>query len=140
MPVKPQMDNQELSKILPNIRKEFEVLSSTSFVEYESRIEKVTNKAVDSLEEIIDDKTLALDPEQLVKAVEVLTKAKIGMFDAKRKLLETLLKGEIMIKALDTPKDVGNSSVLEEYIAKQKNIAMTSQVNSVFADIEKSSS
>lgn len=139
MSVKP-MDNQELSKILPNIRKEFEVLSSTSFVEYESRIEKVTNKAVDSLEEIIDDKTLALDPEQLVKAVEVLTKAKIGMFDAKRKLLETLLKGEIMIKALDTPKDVGNSSVLEEYIAKQKNIAMTSQVNSVFADIEKSSS
>ena len=83
---------------------------------------------------------MALDPEQLVKAVEVLTKAKIGMFDAKRKLLETLLKGEIMIKALDTPKDVGNSSVLEEYIAKQKNIAMTSQVNSVFADIEKSSS
>jgi len=132
-------NNDELRKILPNIRKEFDILSSSSFQEYEKRLETVTNKAVDSLEGIIDDGTLAMDPEQLVRAVDVLTKAKINMFDSKRKLLETLVKGEIMIKALEAPKDTGNSSVLEEYITKQKNITMASQVNSVFADIEKSS-
>jgi len=132
-------NNDELRKILPNIRKEFDILSSSSFQEYEKRLETVTNKAVDSLEGIIDDGTLAMDPELLVRAVDVLTKAKINMFDSKRKLLETLVKGEIMIKALEAPKDTGNSSVLEEYITKQKNITMASQVNSVFADIEKSS-
>lgn len=130
--------NEELSKILPNIRKEFEVLSSMSFQEYEKRIEDVTGKALKELESILDDHSLALDAENLVKAVETLTKAKVNMFDSKRKLLETLLKGEIMIKALEPPKSLDNNSALEEYIMKQKQIASTSQINSVFADIEKS--
>lgn len=131
-------NNEELSKVLPNIRKEFEVLSSMSFQEYEDRLEKVTNKAVTELESIIDDGSLAQDPEQLVKAVDVLTKAKVSMFDSKRRLLETLIKGEVMVRALEPPKNVGNNNVLEDYIARQKNIAMTANVNSVFSDIEKS--
>ena len=131
-------NNEELSKVLPNIRKEFEVLSSISFQEYEDRLEKVTNKAVTELESIIDDGSLAQDPEQLVKAVDVLTKAKVSMFDSKRRLLETLIKGEVMVRALEPPKNVGNNNVLEDYIARQKNIAMTANVNSVFSDIEKS--
>lgn len=131
-------NNEELSKVLPNIRKEFEVLASMSFQEYEERLEKVTNKAVSALENIIDDGTLASDPEQLVKAVDVLTKAKTTMFDSKRRLLETLIKGEVMVRALEPPKSVGNSSVLDDYLARQKNIEMTANVNSVFSDIEKS--
>jgi len=138
--MKPPMDNQELSKVLPTLRKEFEVLSSTSFAEYESRLETVTNRALDKLEGIIDDGTLEMDPEQMVNAVATLTGAKVKMFDAKRKLLETLIKGEIMIKALEKPKDQDNSSLLEDYIAKQKNVATVSRVNSVFADIENSNS
>ena len=131
-------DNEELSKIIPTIKKEFDVLSSMSFQEYEDRIENVTNDALNSLQQVIVDGTLEQDPEQLVRAVEVLTKAKTNLFDAKRKLLETLIKGEVMIKALEPPKSANNSSVLEDYMARQKNIAMTSHVNSVFADIEKS--
>lgn len=131
-------NNEELSKVLPNIRKEFEVLASMSFQEYEERLEKVTNKAVSALENIIDDGTLASDPEQLVKAVDVLTKAKTTMFDSKRRLLETLIKGEVMVRALEPPKNVGNNSVLDDYLARQKNIEMTANVNSVFSDIEKS--
>lgn len=131
-------NNEELKNILPNIRKEFDVLSSMSFQEYEGHVEKVTNKALNSLQAIIEDGTLEQDPEQLVRAVEVLTKAKTNLFDSKRKLLETLIKGEVMIKALEPPKSQNNNSVLEDYIARQKNIAMTSQVNSVFTEIEKS--
>lgn len=130
--------NEELAKILPNIRKEFDALSSMSFQKYEERVESVTNEALSALQGIISDGTLSQDPEQLVRAVDVLTKAKTNLFDSKRKLLETLIKGEVMIKALEPPKSAGNSSVLEDYIARQKNIAMTSHVNSVFSDIEKS--
>jgi hypothetical protein len=130
--------NEELAKILPNIRKEFDALSSMSFQKYEERVESVTNEALSALQGIISDGTLSQDPEQLVRAVDVLTKAKTNLFDSKRKLLETLIKGEVMIKALEPPKSASNSSVLEDYIARQKNIAMTSHVNSVFSDIEKS--
>ena len=130
--------NEELAKILPNIRKEFDALSSMSFQKYEERVESVTNEALSALQGIISDGTLSEDPEQLVRAVDVLTKAKTNLFDSKRKLLETLIKGEVMIKALEPPKSASNSSVLEDYIARQKNIAMTSHVNSVFSDIEKS--
>lgn len=130
--------NEELSKILPNIKREFDVLSSMSFQKYEERIENVTNDALNSLQQVIVDGTLEQDPEQLVRAVEVLTKAKTSLFDSKRRLLETLIKGEVMIKALEPPKSANNSSVLEEYMIRQKNIAMTSNVNSVFSDIEKS--
>ena len=131
-------NGKELLKMLPVIRREFESLSSVSFQEYEKRIDEVTTGALNSLESIINDGSLALDAENLVKAVDTLTKAKVNMFDSKRKLLETLIKGEVMLKALEPPSDVKNDSVLNEYIARQKNIAMTSQVNSIFTDIEKS--
>ena len=76
----PSITNEELSKILPNIKKEFDVLSSMSFQKYEERIENVTNSALNALQTIISDGTLEQDPEQLVRAVEVLTKAKTNLW------------------------------------------------------------
>lgn len=138
MPLTGKENNETLRNILPDIKKEFDILSSTSFQEYEDKLGKATSKAVDALQDIIDDGTLALDPEQLVRAVDTLTKAKVNIVDSKRKLLETLIKGEVMMKALDPPKkETETSSVLDDYLKRQQNIEMTSNVNSIFADIEK---
>ena len=133
-------DNQQLAKLLPEIRKGFDILSSTSFQAFEDSLDKVTNKAIGNLESIIDDGSLALDPEQLVRAVDTLTRAKIGIADSRRKMLETLIKGEVMMKALEPPKDDKNkNSVLDEYFSKQqKKVSTVAGVNSVFEDIEKS--
>lgn len=133
-------DNQTLGKILPTIKEGFDILSSTSFKEYETKLDKVTGKAISTLENIIDDGTLQLDPEQLVRAVDALTKAKMGIVDSRRKLLETLIKGEVMMKALEPPKDKNNSNALDEYFAKQKELTSgtLANVNSVFMDIDKS--
>lgn len=130
------LDNKKLAEMLPDLQKEFSLLSSTSFVEYEDKLSKATAQAIDALQDIITDGTLAMDPEQLVKATDVLTKAKVSIVDSKRKLMETLIKGQVMIKALEPPKESGNSSVLEDYLARQRNIAMESQVDSIFADID----
>lgn len=130
------LDNKKLAEMLPDLQKEFSLLSSTSFTEYEDKLSKATAQAIDALQNIIIDGTLAMDPEQLVKAVDVLSKAKVSIVDSKRKLMETLIKGQVMIKALEPPKESGNSSVLEDYLARQRNIAMESQVDSIFADID----
>ena len=92
---------------------------------------------MDALERIIDDGSLELDPEQLVKAVDTLSKAKIGIVDSKRKIAETLIKGEVMLKALEPPKERNNNDALNEYLMRQKNIEMESNVNSIFYDIDK---
>ena len=132
-------DNESLAKILPTIKEGFDILSSTSFKEYEGKLDKVTGKAISSLEGIIDDGSLAMDPEQLVRAVDALTKAKMGIVDSRRKLLETLIKGEVMLKALEPPKDKSGNSALDEFLAKQKNLnlANLANANSVFVDIDK---
>lgn len=132
----------EIFSILPDIRKEFDILSSKSFEEYENALSKATKSAIKSLQGIIDDDTLAADPEQLVRAVEVLTKSKIGITDCKRKLLETLIKGEVMLRAINSPdknKD-DERSLLDEYLEKQKAITEGNSDGgnvSVFVDIDR---
>jgi len=132
------ISNEELKSILPDIRKEFSVLTSDSFSEYEGKLGKAAAKSIDALQALIDDGTLSMDPEQLVKAVEVLTKSKTSIVDSKRRLIETLIKGEVMMRALEPPKDVKSNSVLEDYLLKQKKIEAVSDVNSIFSDIQKS--
>lgn len=131
-------NNDELSKMLPELRKAFEIFNSESFVDFENKLDKTLNKSICSLHEIIEDGTLAMDPEQLVKATDVLGKTKINLMDSKRKLLETLLKGEMMVKALEPPKKESGNSVLEDYFEKNKQIASDATVSSIFSDIAKS--
>jgi len=131
-------DNTELSKILPELKNAFGVFSSDSFVNFEKKLDTTLNNAVTSLQEIIDDGTLAMDPEQLIKATDTLAKAKSNMMENKRRLLETLLKGEMMVKALEPPKKDKGSSILEDYFEKNKQIASDATVSSIFGDIAKS--
>ena len=115
------MTNNELESILPSVHTMLQALDDKNFTDYQAKLDKATGKAVDALEGIIDDGSLALDPEQLVRAVEVLTKSKVAIFESKRKLLDTCIKGEVMIKALekDNEKKGGKeSSVLLEYLEK----------------------
>ena len=133
------IENENLSKILPNIQKEFDILSSKSFEDYEEKLRKATTKAILALQGIIDDGSLALDPEQLVQAVKTLTKANVDIVDSKRRLMDTLIKGEVMLKALEPPKDVGNSSVLTEYLERQKKLQIGANANSIFNEICKQS-
>lgn len=135
-------DNKELSKVLPYVKEAYEILNSGSFRDYEKKLNIVTDKAVDSLSGIIDDGTLAMDPEQLVKATDVLNKARISIMDAKRKFLETLIKGETMERAMQPPKanKNGENSVLLDYFERNKQIAQEASINSIFEDIEKSES
>jgi hypothetical protein len=116
-------NNEKLSEILPMLREQYDFINSTSVKEYEDKLSKVTNGVLNALEGIIEDGSLALDPEQLVRAVQVLTKSKADITESKRKLIETLLRGEVMIKALEQPKDNGKGadSVLLEYL-KNNNL------------------
>lgn len=127
----------EVEKMLPEYRKELDYLNSDSFHEYEQKVEKVTAKVLGALEEIVDDETLKMDPEQLVNAARAMTKARTDIMDSKRKLIETVIKGEVMIKALDKPKDGGTSgnSVLDDYLSKQKLDAPSSGA-SIFEQME----
>ena len=111
------MTNSELQSMMPDVRNMMKALDSGEFSEYEKKLCNATNKAIDALEEIIDDNTLKLDPEQTVRAVQVLTKSRIDLLDARRKLAETCIKGEVLIKSLEQPKDQ-SSSVLLEYLQK----------------------
>lgn len=111
---------KELESILPDIRNALNGLQTGEFTDYEDKLTRATSKAMTTLEQIIDDGTLALDPEQTINAVSVLTKAKKDIFESKRKLLETCIKGEVMIKALEQPKGGNENSALLEYIEKNK--------------------
>lgn len=116
------MDNKELESILPSVHTMLDALNDQDFKDYESKLGKATGKAINALEEIIDDQTLKMDPEQLVNAVKVLTKAKSDILESKRRLYDTCIKGEVMIKALeqDKNKDKKGSNVLLDYLEKNQ--------------------
>ena len=138
------MDNKELESILPSIHTMLHALDNRDFNDYEKKLSGATSKAIDALEEAIDSQTLAMDPEQLVNAVKVLTKAKIDILESKRRLYDTCIKGEVMIKALeqDKGKDKKDSNVLLDYL--EKNQLQASNVPntpaSVFETISKEES
>lgn len=115
------MDNKELESILPSVHTMLDTLNDQDFKDYESKLGKATGKAIKALEEIIDNQTLAMDPEQLVAAVKVLTKAKSDILESKRRLYDTCIRGEVMIKALEQNDNKGkgkDSSALLEYLEK----------------------
>lgn len=129
-------NNEKLSEILPMLREQYDFINSKSVKDYEDKLTEVTNKALASLEGIIDDGSLALDPEQLVAAVKVLTKSKADITESKRKLIETLLRGEVMIKALEPKKGAGNdNNALLEYLEKQGIKPDSNTASSVFQTI-----
>lgn len=139
-------NNEKLSEILPMLREQYDFINSTSVREYEDKLSKVTNKALSSLENAIDDGSLALDPEQLVAAVKVLTKSKADITESKRRLIETLLRGEVMIKALEPKKNDNSNNVLADYLERQGipesvskgNTSIFQQVNQLEDDTENS--
>ena len=136
------MDNKELESILPSVHTMLDALNDQDFKDYESKLGKATGKAINALEEIIDDQTLKMDPEQLVAAVKVLTSAKKDILESKRRLYDTCIKGEVMIKALeqDKNKDKKDSSVLLEYLEKsglKNQIESSNNSASVFENIAK---
>lgn len=113
------MTNGELESMLPDIHNVLhKMMSSKDFTDYEDKLDKATSKAITALEGIIDDGSLALDPEQMVAAVKTLTKAKTDIIESKRRLFDTCIKGEVMIKALEKPKDDKTPSALLDYLQK----------------------
>ena len=55
----------------------------------------------------------------MVAAVKTLTKAKTDIIESKRKLFDTCIKGEVMIKALEQkPKDDKTPSALLDYLQR----------------------
>ena len=139
-------NNEKLSEILPMLREQFDFINSASVKDYEEKLSKTTDKALSELSRIIEDGSLALDPEQLVAAVKVLSKAKSDITENKRKLIETLLRGEVMIKALEPKKDNNSNNVLAEYLEKQQlsgntnggSISIFQQVSQLEEDNEES--
>lgn len=125
---------KDLETMLPDYVKELNYLHSDSFTEFERKLDQATMKAMTALEGIIDDGTLALDPEQLVRAVQVLTTSKKETMDGKRKLLETVIKGQVMMKALE-PKNDSGTSLLADYMEKQRTI--TDPGTSIFQRVNK---
>lgn len=133
------MDNKELENALPDLIKQLNVFDSKDFREYEEKIDKVASKALDGLQAIIDDGTLQLDPEQMVKAVAAISKAKSDIIDSKRRLLETVVRGQVMLKALEPPKEEKSDNALLEYL-KANNLDQSlanSSNNSIFGEVEK---
>lgn len=126
---------REMSSRLPDFKKELDALNSDSFQEYEKKLNDATNNAIDALNDIIDDGTLKMDPEQLVKAVETLTKARKDISEQKRKLIETIIRGEVMMKALEPKKDA-STSLLEDYLKKEA-VDGTAKECSIFQQVSK---
>lgn len=125
-----------MEKMLPEFKKELDYLNSDSFRDYEKKLSDVTTSALDSLDDIIKDETLKMDPEQLVNAVRVMTTARKDIMESKRRLLETVIKGEVMMRAVDTDKDKdknNNGSLLLDYM--KKNIENKAN-SSIFQQIE----
>lgn len=114
------MTNSEMEEIIPSLRQLVESITTGNVASYEEKINKTADKALDMLSTMITDGTLALDPEQAVKAVQVLTKAKSDIFESKRKLAETIIKGQAMMMAIEEDKKKkgnGNSALLD-YLEK----------------------
>lgn len=140
-------NNEKLSEILPMLREQYDFVNSSSVKDYEDKLSKVTNNALNSLEGILEDGTLALDPEQLINAVNVLTKSRKDIMESKRKLIETLLRAEVMIKALEPKNDKNEkNNVLAEYLERKGisegvskgNTSIFQQVNQLEDDTENS--
>ncbi len=139
-------NNEKLSEILPMLREQFDFINSSSVRAYEDKLAKTTDKALNELERIIDDQTLALDPEQLINAVKVLTTSRKDLAESKRRLIDTLLRGEVMIKSIEGPKKTNEDNVLIEYLKSKgvdtnTNAGVTSifqQVNNLEEDDEES--
>lgn len=115
------MDNKELESILPSVHTMLDALNNKDFSDYEKKLDTATAEAIKALQGIITDGTLAMDPEQLVAAVKVLTGAKKDILESKRKLYDTCIRGEVMIKALEQNNDKGkgkDSSILLDYLEK----------------------
>lgn len=113
------LTNKELESMLPDVRTMLHALDDKNFTEYERKLEEATGKAIDALTGIIEDGSLALDPEQLVAAVKVLTNAKKDIIESRRKLMETCVRGEVMIRALEQDdKSKDSNSVLLEYLKR----------------------
>lgn len=115
------MDNKELESILPSVHTMLSALNNKEFSDYEKTLDEATEKSIGELKRIITDGTLAMDPEQLVAAVKVLTKAKSDILESKRRLYDTCIRGEVMIKALEQNDNKGkgkDSSVLLDYLEK----------------------
>ena len=85
------LNNEQLKEKLPDLKKELDLFNTSSFQEYETKLDRVTAKAMAALEGIVDDGSLAMDPEQLVKSVQVLTKAKTDIYEPVDVLLKPLL-------------------------------------------------
>lgn len=131
-------NNEKLSEILPMLREQFDFINSSSVKEYEEKLSKTTDKALGELSRIIEDGSLALDPEQLIAAVKVLSKAKSDISENKRRLIETLLRGEIMVKALEPKKGNNDNSALLEYMKRQGiNDNVDNGNNSIFQQVNK---
>lgn len=116
-----RMSNAEMKSILPDVHMMLSALEDKKFTEYEDKLAEATDKSIDCLNGIIEDGTLALDPEQTVNAVKVLTQARRDIIESKRRLIDTCIKGEVMIEALNqnNKKDNGNSALLE-YLERNK--------------------
>jgi len=137
------MNNNELQSILPDLHNMMKAIDNGEFSNYEKKLGQATDKAIEALEEIIDDGTLKLDPEQTVRAVQVLTKSKVDIIEAKRKLVDTCIKGEVLIKSLDQEKGKDNKtpSALLDYLEKNglnknlDNTGTTPTATSIFQAI-----
>ena len=115
------MTNDKMESILPSLKKLAESIDSGNVSQYEKDIEETAQKAVDMLSEMIDEEIFKMDPEQAVAAVKVLTKARIDVFESRRKLAETIIKGEAMMKALELQEKEKNgkgNSALLDYLEK----------------------
>ena len=115
------MTNDKMESILPSLKKLAESIDSGNVSQYEKDIEETAQKAVDMLSEMIDEEIFKMDPEQAVAAVKVLTKARIDVFESRRKLVETIIKGEAMMKALELQEKEKNgkgNSALLDYLEK----------------------
>lgn len=129
-------DNQTLKDMLPDLAKQLQIISDDDNRAFETKLQKAANKAIAELERIIDDESLALDPEQLVKATQVLTKGLIDIRDSRRRLIETIVKCQVMVKAIEPPKG-GNTdtNLLQDYLKANALTQNDASGGSVFAQI-----
>lgn len=130
------MTDEESMEKLPDLIKQLTLVNSESFNEYEKRIDKCLEKTMKGFEDMVDSGILSTDPQAMVEAVSVLTKAKNSISESKRRMIETTMRGLALNKAVKGDKPM---TALDKWTEKQRlegrSIEETAS-NGMFADAE----
>lgn len=129
-------DEENMNKI-PDLIKELTVMTNESMTEYEERINRCLDKTSKAFEAMVDTGVLATDPQTMVEAMKVLTKAKIDIADNKRRIIDTAMRGFAMKQVTSGKKPMTALDKWNERMILEGKSIKDTESNGMFGEISK---